>query len=125
MPRPIFDSEDSRVAPAIPEHTYDKIKLTSLKLVNNNILAILSRCDSSGVLDPEGDDVLVGFKDWDSELDRASNMKDAWDTMLQGLGALYRERRLVEKIAERSSLGLGTAALEARLASVRALLGIT
>lgn len=125
MPRPRTTSEDPRTAAATAAVVYDEAILTGLRLSRGRLVATFSRTDSNGNPDPEDDGLDIVFKDLDSALTRATSAETAWDNMSRALAAMHRERRLMEKIQRRTELGLGTAALEARLASVRTLLGIT
>ena len=99
--------------------------ITSLRLNSEHLAATVTRVNSAGEFDPEDEGFDIKFKDFDAVLGRASKAATAWDNMLRALAAIYRERRLMEKIEQLSALGLDTAALEAQLADVRTLLGIT
>lgn len=119
-----FTSEDPNTIPATPEKTYGEMKFDYIRFTDGGLMVTLVRVDSNGDVDPTDEGLTIRYRHFDDDLSRAANLADAWETMLQGLGALYRERRLVEKIAKRSALGLDTDALEARLANVRSQLGI-
>jgi len=120
-----FPAEDTNTIPATPERVFDEAQVQALRYEAGRLMLSILRTDSEGSIDPEDEGLDLKFNDFDADLARATKLNTNWDKVIQGLGALYRERRLEEKIAERSALGLDTAALEARLASVRSLLGIT
>jgi len=120
-----FPTEDPNTIPATPERVFDEAQVQALRYEAGRLMLSILRTDSEGSIDPEDEGLDLKFNDFDADLARATKLNTNWDKVIQGLGALYRERRLEEKIAERSALGLDTAALEARLASVRSLLGIT
>jgi len=126
MSTPEINSEDPVVLPAEPERTYDKMKIDFIRYTDAGLMVTLHRVDSDGNMDPTDDEGLVlRFRDFDRELERCLNLDTAWNNILRGLAALYRETRLVEKIARATALGQDTTALEASLASVRAQLGVS
>lgn len=123
MPR--FASEDPHTIPATPEQVYDEAQVCTMYYGAGRLLLSIIRTDSEGNLDPTDETLDLKFKNFDADLDRATKLKTVWDNMLRALGALYRERRLMEKIQALEAVGDDTAALEAALANVRALLGIS
>ena len=125
MARPRIPSEDPNIVPASPEQVYDEMILSHIRYSDGGLMVELTRVDDADNVDPTDKGLAIRFRQFDAHLDRASNLKTAWNNMLRGLAALYRERRLTEKIAERRLAGGDTAALEASLTNVRILLGVS
>ena len=125
MAAPQINSEDPRTEPAQPEVAYDKMVIDHIQYANARLLVNLTRTDADGNLDPQDDGLSIRFRDFDGDLARASNLETAWNNMLRGLAALYREERLLKKIEIVSAAGGDTTELEAALASVRVLLGVS
>lgn len=122
---PRITSEDPRTSAAVPEKVYDEMQVSCLRFLFGHLTLTLDRVSADGEIDPIDGELNLKFKSFDDELVRCSNLETTWNNMLRGIAALYRERRLVEKIAALRVLEEDTAELEARLASVRSLLGAT
>jgi hypothetical protein len=122
-----FPSEDPNTVPASPERVYDEAEINSFRYASGRLLLSVARTDLGGNLDPTDEGRDIKFRDFDADLIRATKLGTLSDKMIVGLGALYREHRLIDKIAQATEAGADPAviiALEARLASVRDILGV-
>ena len=116
---PRIPSEDPVTRPASPEMVFDELKLTRMRLGSDRLIISLVRVTAEDVVDETHEGLDIVFRDFEAQLIRAPVLATVWNNMLRALAALYRERRLVEKIEDLTAIGGYTSVLEKRLAAVR------